>query len=200
MVEVEVTDHLVDAQACVDRASHGIVEAATLADAIRVGLVDLAAAVRAVAGRAAWLDGERWAVLTERAERLQTAAQEMNTHLAAGQAATTEASTCLLWTDVGVVAGADARLRMCALSVAVIGFGGSLRLALPVGARVWAALAAVEHGYLRHTTTSLADSVEVVDRCGHDLAAITQLLDATLRIPDGAGGPRVAVSGSADHR
>lgn len=200
MVEVEVTDHLVDAQACVDRASHGIVEAATLADAIRVGLVDLAAAVRAVAGRAAWLDEERWAVLTERAERLQTAAQEMNTHLAAGQAATTEASTCLLWTDVGVVAGADARLRLCALSVAVIGFGGSLRLALPVGARIRAALAAVEHGYARHVIGGLADSVDVIDRCSHDLAAIAELLDATLRIPDPASNPTVDASGSVHYR
>ena len=200
MVEVEVTDHLVDAQACVDRASHGIVEAATLADAIRVGLVDLAAAVRAVAGRAAWLDEERWAVLTERAERLQTAAQEMNTQLAAAQAATTAGSTCLLKTDVGTVTASEARMRMCALSVAVIGFGGSLRLALPVGVRIRAALAGVEQSYLRHATASLADSVEVVDRCGHDLAAITQLLDATLRIPDPAGGPRVDASGSADHR
>ena len=88
MVEVEVTDHLGGALACVDRARYGLGEAASLADAIRVGLVGLAAAVRDVAGRTSGLDEERWVVLTERVDRLRGEADmRHHRHAALGEEA-----------------------------------------------------------------------------------------------------------------
>ena len=83
MVAVGECGQLAGVQACVDQARVGIRQAAVLADGIRVGLVDLSGAVRIVAVRRTGVDEERWAVLSERAERLRTACQELVTHLAA---------------------------------------------------------------------------------------------------------------------
>ena len=198
MVAVGACGQLAGVQACVDQARVGISQAVALADGIRVGIVDLSGAVRIVAVRRTGVDEERWAVLSERAERLRTACQEVVTHLAAANTATTRAGTRLLRADVTSIER-DARLQACALSVATIGMGGSLRLALPVSIRARATLAAVEHGYARRDTTCLVASVETISRCADDLAGIAQLLGAALPIPGTNQDPSGCESLSADH-
>jgi hypothetical protein len=100
-----------------------------------------------------------------------------------------------------LVAGADARLRLCALSVAVSGFGGSLRLALPVGAAS-SGTRAVEHGYARHVIGGLADRVDVIDtvqpRYRGDRGAVDATLRSGLRLGTRRGRGRVTESTDAE--
>lgn len=109
-MNTQASDPLDVAQGYVDQARCGVGQSAALADGIRVGLADLAAAVRGVMAKPAILNEERWALLCERAAHVRAACQEMVTQLTATHTATTRAGTQLVRMDVNSL-GQQARLQ-----------------------------------------------------------------------------------------
>lgn len=194
----QMSDPLGTAHRYFDQARYGIRQATALADGIRVGLADLAAAVRLVMVRTASLDEERWAVLSERAKHVRAACQEMLTHLTATHTATTRVGTQLVGVDVDAL-GRRARQHAYSLAVASIGISRVLRLTLPVGARVCARLAEIEDAYARRAARGLAASVELIERAIDDLAAIAELLAATSAIPSDKASTQETLTQLVDH-
>ena len=195
-MNTQASDPLDVAQGYVDQARCGVGQSAALADGIRVGLADLAAAVRGVMAKPAMLNEERWALLCERAAHVRAACQEMVTQLTATHTATTRAGTQLVRVDVNSL-GRQARLQAGTLAVANIGISGVLRLTLPLGARVCVGLAEIENRYLLRDTAGLAASLQVIGRSIDDLAAIAELLAATSAIPNTDSSPDQTLPGQS---